>query len=124
MRLAPLLLLVAGCSSAWPPAGQGGMAETRWPAPLATPLIDPAGPDGIEDRMRCGFERLSATEAAARARGTHTGAINLLELTANRARREFTGGFHRDLALTLDRLDTEIDRLRGSLALPLARGCA
>ena len=74
--------------------------------------------------MRCTFEHLSATEAVGRDRGTHTGAINVLELTANRARREFAGGFYRDVALTLDRLDREIDQLRGSLELPLARGCA
>ncbi len=115
-----LLLLMAGCTSSWPPVGQGGMAEARWPAQL----VDPAAPEGMEDRLRCSFAHLSVTETVARDRGTHSGAVNMVELSANRARREFTGGFYRDVALTLDRLDQEIDRLRASLDLPPIKGCA
>ena len=96
------------------------MAEARWPAQLAAPTA----PADVETRMRCTFAHLNDTETVARDRGTHTGAVNLLELTANRARREFTGGFYNDVTLTLNRLDTEIDSLRGALELSLVRGCA
>ncbi len=90
MRGFLLLLLLTGCGGGWPPAGQGGMAEARWPAQL----VDQHAPEGVEAHMRCTMSRLSATENVAHDRGTHTGAIAILDLTANRARREYTGGLY------------------------------
>ena len=96
------------------------MAEARWPAQL----VDQHAPEGVEAHMRCTMSRLSATENVAHDRGTHTGAIAILDLTANRARREYTGGLYSDALVTLDRLDRDLVRVRADLNLAVAEGCA
>jgi hypothetical protein len=120
MRAALILLLLAGCSGNWPPAGQGGMAEAHWPAPL----LDPLAPPALEARLRCTLAWLDATDQEARRVGTHSGAVALLELTANRVRREYAGGFYQDAVRTLDRLEVEVDQFRAELGLPTAEACA
>lgn len=120
MRALLLLLFCAGCSSSWPPPGQGGMAEAHWPAAL----IEPAPPDGLQARMRCSLGRLDAVQLTAQQAGTHSGTIGQLDLTATRARRELAGGLYSDSINTLDRLDADIERFRTELGMPAAEECS
>ena len=119
MRYLLLAVLLAGCSDSWPPAGRGGMAEAQWPGPLA----EPGAPEGLTVRMRCMMSRLDETQAATRRSGTHTGNIAMLELAANRARREYTGHLYRDAARSLDRLGIGIDQVRAELGLSTREDC-
>ena len=120
MRFLALFLLLAGCSgSPWPEPGQGGMAEARWPSPL----IGQTAPDGLEERLRCVLAGLESTQNVAIHRGTDSGTVAILELSANRVRREFTGQFYRDVALSLERLANDTNRFRADLGLPANEGC-
>lgn len=119
MRALLLLLLCAGCSVSWPPPGQGGMAEAHWTAPPGAP----APPEAVQTHLRCSLGRLDSVQLAAQQAGTHSGTVDELDLTANRARREVAGALYGDAANTLDRLDAEIDRFRKALSLPAGEGC-
>jgi hypothetical protein len=97
------------------------MAEARWPAPL---LSAQKAPPELEARLRCVLARYDATEQEARRQGTHSGAVALLDLSANRVRREFAGGLYADAALSLDRLTVDVDQLRAGLGLSTDEACA
>lgn len=95
------------------------MAEARWPAPLMVQ----AAPAELDDRMRCALSRLDLTAEAAARQGTDSGGVAMLQLIANRARREYTAGLFADTDVTLGRLGHETDRLRTELGLPTDGGC-
>lgn len=106
-----LLLLVAGCT-AWPPNGEGGLAEAM-PLPPLRPGEDPV----LRRRLECRIDRLEVLSAIAEGQGRLGGRLGLARRTAARAMREHLGGLPDDAAATLLALDRETDeigRLAGS----------
>ncbi|MCX7380203.1 MAG: hypothetical protein NT133_02030 [Alphaproteobacteria bacterium] len=95
------------------------MAEAQWPGPL----VEPGAAESLTTRIRCMMSRLDETQAAARRTGTHTGNIAVLDLAANRVRREYTGHLYRDAARSLDRLAIGIDQMRAELGLSIREDC-
>lgn len=100
-----LLLLVAGCT-AWPPTGEGGLAEAM-PLPPLRPGEDPA----LRARLDCRLDRLEMLSAIAEGQGRLGGRLDLARRTAARARREYLGGLPADAATTLVALDRETDEI-------------
>jgi len=139
-------LLCSGCKMAWPPAGGGGMADHRWDAyqwdaAHSTPYhwdeyrgdaehVDdkdgaPAPPPGLYDRLTCTMGRMAAVHQTSARTGTHTGEVALLDVQANRARREFAGTLYNDSEVTLTELNGAIDAIRAGMDLPPdpSQGC-
>lgn len=100
-------LLCSGCGGHWPEQGQGGMAEVRWPQE-ADKMHPPAR---LRDRMSCTLSRFDTLREAADRTGQFNGQVELLDLVATRAKREYAGALYRDSEITLSVLDTEIDGL-------------
>ena len=115
-RLAALALLLGlGACASWPGDGQGGLAETRPPSPVAE--------TALENRLACALRRVGVLEAAAREQGRATGQANLLRLTATRATRETYGSLPRDAGRTLDRLEQDAASLHPVLGGPALPEC-
>jgi hypothetical protein len=108
--------LCQGCGSTWPEAGQGGMAEKTWPAPLAAPsaVVQPQ----LRDALTASLQRTEAAQRLVEQTGKATGRMAEIDQIATRARREFAGGLYSDLPGTLDRLDAEVRRLCSTLDKP------
>gem|GEM_PF-3655348 len=96
------------------------MAEAGWPAPL----LETGTPEPLTTRLRCIMARLDETESVAQHIGTNSGGVAILNLDANRVRREFTGHFYKDAARSLDHLASEVDQLRAELGLSTREDCA
>lgn len=109
-----VLLAASGCST-WPEPGQGGAAEMRMPSmTVASHSIDPT----LAQRLDCTLARAQAMQQAASDQSRLTGSAAVVGQTAVLAEREYAGFLHADTALTLDRLDGEIDRVAAALGNP------
>ena len=113
LLLAALGAALSGCTR-WPQNGAGGMAEHA-PAPPPSASL----PDSQARRLACALERVVALRAASYQVGLLEGRVNLIELTAARARRESEGGLPADAAITLARLQAETALTAAQLPVPL-----
>lgn len=106
-----VLLSVAACSNnSWPPDGNGGVAETKWPAPTRGPWV-PA-PSArlvqIERHLDCSIRRFGTVARQVDQLGHEEGRLGQIELTLNRAKRELAGRLPEDADRTLTAVDQEV----------------
>jgi hypothetical protein len=83
------------------------MIESRWPNSVSS--MQP--PQWLFDRLHCTVGRLEALRDAAKVSGQFTGEIALLDVTANRVKREYAGMLFYDSMVTMADLNAGIDHV-------------